>query len=232
MKLGLFSDPHYSSHEVTCGNRYNSRSLGKISDALEEFRAQGCEMVICLGDLIDREKAHEKEIAHLERIAKVVNEKGMPFVSLMGNHDAFAFEPDEFYRVLGESAFPRTMQFENAAFVFVDACYFASGVHYAPGDDDWMNTYYPYAEALQRELETLKGDVYVFMHQNIDPDIHVSHCLSNAEQMRKALEACGRVKCVIQGHYHKGADNCVNGIRYLTLPAMCENDHALQVLDI
>ena len=35
MKLGIFTDSHYSSQEVTCGNRYNSRSLEKIRKAMK-----------------------------------------------------------------------------------------------------------------------------------------------------------------------------------------------------
>jgi len=72
----------------------------------------------------------------------------------------------------------------------------------------------------------------VFMHQNIDPDIHVSHRLSNDAVIRRVLEENGRVKCVIQGHYHEGAENTVNGIRYLTLPAMCEREDAVFLMDI
>ena len=46
------------------------------------------------------------------------------------------------------------------------------------------------------------------------------------------LEENGRVKCVIQGHYHEGAENTVNGIRYLTLPAMCEREDAVFLMEI
>ena len=35
MKIGIFTDSHFSSAEVTCGNRYNSRSLEKIRRADE-----------------------------------------------------------------------------------------------------------------------------------------------------------------------------------------------------
>ena len=55
MKLGIFADPHYSSALLTCGRRYNSRSLAKIEAALARFAAERCDLVVCLGDLIDRE---------------------------------------------------------------------------------------------------------------------------------------------------------------------------------
>ena len=33
MRIGIFTDPHYSSKEVSCGVRYNSLSLKKIGYA-------------------------------------------------------------------------------------------------------------------------------------------------------------------------------------------------------
>jgi manganese-dependent ADP-ribose/CDP-alcohol diphosphatase len=38
------------------------------------------------------------------------------------------------------------------------------------------------------------------------------------------LAASGKVKTVFQGHYHPGHENELNGIRYITLPAMCEGE--------
>lgn len=232
MKLGLFSDPHYSSQKQTCGRRNNSRSLEKIKQALVHFEQQDCDLILCLGDLIDSEDTHEKEIANLISIRDAVFGCKVPFVNVMGNHDAFAFTVEEFYDVLGNAAQPVTITREGKSLIFIDACHFASGVHYAPGDDDWMNTFYPYVDALKNELAQAHGDIYLFMHQNIDPFIHESHCLSNAAVIRSVLEENGRVKCVIQGHYHEGAEHIVNGIRYLTLPAMCEREDAVFLMDI
>ena len=49
----------------------------------------------------------------------------------------------------------------------------------------------------------------------------------------KDVKESKKVKLVIQGHYHKGADNIINGIRYLTLPALCEkSDDYYMILDI
>ena len=53
MKVGIFTDSHFSSAEVTCNNRYNNKSLQKIKRAYEYYDKEKCDMVICLGDLID-----------------------------------------------------------------------------------------------------------------------------------------------------------------------------------
>ena len=87
---------------------------------------------------------------------------------------------------------------------------------------------------LKNELARINGEAIVFMHQNIDPAIHVSHRLCNDSAVRSVLEESGKVKLVIQGHYHPGNENTVNGIRYLTLPAMCERqtDKAVCIIEI
>lgn len=33
MKIGFITVPHYASQDVTCGNRYNNKSLVKIKEA-------------------------------------------------------------------------------------------------------------------------------------------------------------------------------------------------------
>ena len=98
MKIGLYTDSHYSSAKITCGCRYNNQSLRKISQAYEHFEKEGCELVICLGDVIDTEPRVELEIQNLAEIAKVIGKSKIPSVYMMGNHDAFVLEREEFYR--------------------------------------------------------------------------------------------------------------------------------------
>lgn len=102
MKLGLFADSHFSSAEVTCGNRYNNKSLKKIEEAYNFFLKENCDYVICLGDLIDRENEHVKEIANLNKISDTLKNYAVETCVIMGNHDAFSFDVDEFYSILGE----------------------------------------------------------------------------------------------------------------------------------
>lgn len=109
MKIGLFTDSHFSSADVTCGNRYNSKSFQKIKEAYQYFHEEKCDLVICLGDLIDREDDHAKEITNLKKISKALLDYDMKNYVILGNHDAFAFELDEFYYVLGEQFRPENI---------------------------------------------------------------------------------------------------------------------------
>lgn len=232
MKIGVFTDSHYSSAPLTCGKRYNNQSLRKIEEAMNAFSREQCDLVVILGDVTDTEPTRELEVENMGKIARVLEKSGMDVVCVMGNHDAFVFTPDEFYRMLGETYRPRMIQTEKSTLLFLDACYFHTGVHYAPGDKDWTDTFYPYVEELKHTLSEVKGEVYVFMHQNIDPEVREDHCLSNAAELRAALEEAGNVKAVYQGHYHWGHETTCNGIAYVTLSAMCENEGAYRMIQI
>ena len=232
MKIGVFADPHYSSASLTCGKRYNSRSLEKIERALAHFAAEGCELIVCLGDLIDREDEHAREIENLRRVGELFDACPIDIIAMRGNHDGFSFREEEFYAVLGERYRPRALCAEGKHLFFADACYFADGRPYQPGDSDWTNTFFPHIETLKTLLRDTRGVVYVFMHQNIDPAIREDHRLHNDAEVRRLLEESGRVVTVFQGHYHRGADNLWGGIRYLTLPAMCECEDGYRVVEI
>ena len=234
MKIGLFADPHYSSAEVTCGCRYNNRSLSKIKEAYGFFTEEKCDLVICLGDMIDRETEHSTEVLRLKEIARVIDSFDTKTIVMMGNHDSFCFEAKEFYGILGEGRRPRTINYENKTLLFLDACYYGNGRHYMPPDGDWTDTFFPDVAALDKTLKNSAADteIYIFVHQNVDSEIPEDHRLNNAEELRSVLEKSGKVKTVYQVHYHVGKTTMLNGINYVTLPAMCESENAWSMTEI
>ena len=231
MKLGIFTDSHYSSQEITCGNRYNSKSLEKIKQAYHFFEEEKCDLVVCLGDLIDKETSHEKETKNLTEIAKVINESPLKSICLMGNHDAFAFTQNEFYEILGHN-YPENIEINGKTLIFIDACYLKNGNHYMPGDSDWTDTFYPHTQDLKKQLDEATGDVYIFIHQNIDPNIREDHRLYNSEEINLILQKSEKIKAVYQGHYHPGTQSIHSRIKYITFPAMCENEFSYFIEEI
>ncbi len=231
MRLGLYTDPHYSSQAVTCGVRFNSRSLEKIREAYRFFERERCDLAVCLGDLIDAETDHAAETENLKRIAAVIRASAVPTVCLMGNHDAFAFTEEEFYGVLGADTRPADRVTHGVRLVFLDACYFKSGARYKPGDSDWTDTYCPCEEKLRKTLTSSREDIYVFVHQNLDPAAEARHRIANADGVNRLLLRSGKVKAVFQGHYHPGCRSVRGGVRYITFPAVCEADGAFFVED-
>lgn len=232
MKIGLFSDPHYSSQELTGGNRRNNLSLGKMRLALERFAAAGCDRVICLGDLTDTEDTKAQEEANMRQIAALFAEFSMPVTVIMGNHDAYVFTPAEFYTLLGGCE-PTPIHGEGVHLLFVDANYTAAGVRYTPHGFHWYDVGLPDPDGLRAQLDALEGDVYLFMHQNIDPAIPAAdHRLANADAVCDIIEQSGKVKAVYQGHYHWGNQSSRNGVDYVTLPAMAVYDDTECIIEV
>ena len=230
MKIGLFSDAHYSS-AVSTGLRLNNQSLRKIREAYADFAEQGCELVVCLGDLIDTEPTPDREAENLAEVGRVIRESGIPTVCVRGNHDAFAMGAARFYEILGIPAVEELCPV-GKRLLFLDACYSRDGRPYVPGDIDWTDTFYPYAERLAERLRRGKEDTYLFVHQNLDPAVECHHRIANADALMELIRETGVVKAVYQGHYHPGCDSEYDGVRYITLPAMCEGEGAFTVVDL
>ncbi len=228
MKIGLFTDSHYSSQKITCGKRFNSESLRKIKEAYGFFKKEKADLVICLGDITDKEETKEREIKNLLEIRDVIDASGIKSYILMGNHDAFTFTEEEFYSHIGKDKMPK----DGEGLIFIDACYFKGGRRYMPGDDDWTDTFYPYTDELFEKLSKASENTFIFMHQNIDPNISMDHRLSNDGKVREILKESKKVKAVFQGHFHNGAENETEGIKYITLPAMCENEKAYFIKEV
>jgi manganese-dependent ADP-ribose/CDP-alcohol diphosphatase len=124
------------------------------------------------------------------------------------------------------------MRFGDKSLAFVDANFFENGKGYAPGDTEWENTFVPNLDEIREEIESSLGDTYVFIHQNVDPDILESHRIANDVEFRKMITESGKVRAVIQGHFHDGKISCHDGIDYITVPAMCEHELPYYILEI
>ena len=81
MKLGIFTDSHYSSSELTCGCRYNSRSLEKINNSIYIVGGEAkpdindtiTEYTECNPAIESSIVAATKHLPHLEKPAEVYN---------------------------------------------------------------------------------------------------------------------------------------------------------------
>ncbi len=230
MKIGIYTDPHYSSQELTGGNRYNSRSLDKMKTAYRDFQAAGCERIVCLGDLTDTDESREREVDNMRQIAALFAACPIPTTVVMGNHDAYVFEPAEFYALLGGCE-PRDYSGEGKTLLFLNANHNPDGSPYHPHAFRWDECYLP-TEGLRERLDAARGDVYVFLHQNLDAACPADHRPRNAEEVCRILADSGKVKAVYQGHFHWGADTQRDGIRYVTLPATCCYEDTHRIIEI
>ena len=222
MKIGLFADPHYSSQKESCGTRRPSLSYGKIREAMEQFRGQKADLVICLGDLMN---AGEPDL--LRDVSAMIHSFHIPFYCMMGNHDYGDFSREAFNELTQNSYPPFSVQYGNKTLIFPDANYLNDGQLYTSENLDWTNSFVP--EDQVNQLKSVLADstvteAYIFLHQNIDPGVERHHIIRNAEEIRAILRDSGKVKAVYQGHYHPGHENIIDNIPHHTLPAMCEGE--------
>ena len=226
MKIGIFADPHYSTvKEIK--TRRPSLSAEKIVKLIEIFKNEKVEAIICLGDLINSEKDRDRDRENLRFVSKLLKSAGLPVYCVMGNHDAEGFTPSEFTEISGFEAAPFFADLGNTRMVFLDCCYTddgsAEGIGYRNGNYKWKNSYLPESQIeYLKEVSAEADSVILFTHQNLD-DRDNPHCIRNAERARAAVENCG-IKTAFSGHYHKGGEFLINGVRYITLPALCELD--------
>lgn len=230
MKIGLFADAHYSSQELTCGVRRNSLSLGKLREAYAYFARRNCGLCISLGDLIDKNDCRGEDVRRLEEVRDVIAASGIETLCVMGNHDAFTFRRDEYYRILGGCE-PADRTVDGVRLVFADTCFFRSGERYTPAGGDWKDCYLPEETAFLSAISDSEMPALVFLHHNIDPAVPESHRLADADALFGGISACKNVKAVYQGHYHPGINSRYGDVRYVTLPAVCENENAYFVID-
>ncbi len=224
MKIGLFTDTHYSDKTEPSTNRYHARSYEKVKAAMEYFKKNGAELVICLGDLTDDCINIRDNKKALRTISELIKSYEIPFYSLMGNHDYLSFTRKEFNNITRAYP-PFTHGFERSILVFLDCNYEDNGKIYKKRNIDWTNTYLPKNQfkMLKNVIETEKREIYIFSHQNLDTEIDKNHIVRNANEVIALLKR-GNVKAVIQGHYHGGHDTEINGIKFHTLKATCENE--------
>ena len=225
MKLGLFTDPHYSSQMVTCTTRRPSLSLGKMREALAAMK--DCDLILCLGDLINDCGDPAENRVRLAEAASLLRTSTVPVYCLPGNHDYDAFTLAQFQEITGHLVPPPVFCMDGKTLLFPDSAYREDGTPYDGHPIDWTDSFLPETELdrLRNILEAPETtEVYVFLHQNLDPAVEKRHIIRNAPRARAMLAASGKVKTVFQGHYHPGHENELNGIRYITLPAMCEGE--------
>ncbi len=227
MKLGIFTDCHASTKEISVRTRRPSLSKGKIREAIAAFQRAGCDAVICLGDLADAFGTYEENAQFLRELAEIISALSVPFYCVLGNHDCENFEKEEFYKIAGWKTPPAYVDFGDCRLVFLDACYHSNGGAYSPAGVNWKDCFLPPkgVEALQHALDTAGTQkIHVFLHQCLDPMIDARHILQNAEEIRTMLQSAPNVCGVHQGHCHWGGENIAEGIPYHTYPAMCEGE--------
>ena len=235
MRLGLFSDSHYCRSMVSCGSRRPSLSLEKIREAMKAFQREQVDLCICLGDLTDQGKTPEEPLECMREAMEVIRSYGIPYRIIAGNHDYAVFTGAEFSAHTGCPETPCVMDTEDHTLIFLDGNYRSDYRRFDVAGVEWTDSNLPpeQLDFLREALAASEKPCVVLIHENLDNTVEARHIVKNAAEARAIIEESGKVQLVLQGHYHRGADSMINGIRYLTLAAMCEGEkNSYLILDI
>lgn len=226
MKIGVFADPHYCMADRRCGTRRPILSLGKIREAMGAFREAKVDLCICMGDLVDRGETPEEPIRCLSEAMELIRGSGIPYRIIPGNHDAALFSNTDFLQRVESPAIPCVMETATHTLIFLDANFRSDFRSFYEEGVDWKDSNLPPDQIafLKDALDHATKPCVVLLHENLDPNVQIDHIVKNAAVARKIIAESGKVSLVLQGHYHRGCDSIVDGIRYLTLTAMCEGE--------
>ena len=233
LRIGLLTDLHYADRPPA-GTRFYRETLPKLRECVTRFNAASLDLAVELGDFIDAAESVEVELGYLKTIETEFARVRCPRHYVLGNHCVWTLSKEQFSGNCG--AGKPFYSFDQAGFHFIilDACFRADGTAYGARNFVWTDTDIPAMERdwLEKDLQTARGKVIVFVHQRLD--VENEYGVKSAPAVRSILEKSGKVLAVFQGHYHQNEHREIQGVHYCTLAAMIEGaeDNAYGVLSV
>lgn len=224
MKLFIFADPHYGRSPLKNKNRYPRLSLEKLK-TLEE-KITECDALVCLGDLTDDGKRDECAVC-LREISGYIHSVADKAYVLMGNHDCINFSKEQFHKLGSfESRAPFILKDKESTLVFLDANFLTNGSGYLYSNVDWTDSVIPndQTELIREVVGSECKKIFIFVHQCLAPNAEYRHRIKNFEEIHNIFSSADQKVTVVQGHYHYGGNATLDGVEYITLPALCVND--------
>ena len=225
LRLGLVTDLHHADKQPA-GTRHYRETLEKLDEAALKFESAGVSTVIELGDFIDAADTVETELGYLKTINRHFSAICKDRHYVLGNHCVDTLNKEEFLDGVQQAKSYYSFDRQGFHFVVLDSCFRHDGTPYGRKNFQWTDANLPPDELewLQSDLEDTTKPVIVFAHQRLD--VSDSHGVKNNAEVRRILEASGKVSAVFQGHSHKNDLKQIGGIFYCTLVAMVEGSGA------
>ena len=202
---------------------------------MNAFQKGSVNLCVCLGDLIDVGETVEESESYMREAVELIRSYHIPYRIIPGNHDYTVFSAEQFEQITQCPIPPYTVETDTLVLAFLDASYRSDYRRFDVAGVDWKDSNLPPQQLkfLNDLLDQTEKTVVVLLHECADAKIDQDHRVNNADELRAILEAHDNVPLVLQGHYHKGADHTEKGIRYFTLPAMCEGErNCFTILDL
>ncbi len=224
MKIGVFSDLHFCSSENLGLGRYPKIGFERLISALNDFKHNEVDFCVCLGDLVDKSEhdTRNEVFGYLSECVAQIRAFDIPFYLVPGNHDFLELTRDDFKGV-GVNVAPFVIKDEGVTLIALDANYRKDG-HFDTIGEKWDDAHIPddQLEMLEREIKQSSAPCVVLIHENLDPTVDFAHQVRNGFLARRIIQSyADKVRLVLQGHYHYGADTLAEGVPYHTVKSIC-----------
>ncbi|MGE3315303.1 MAG: metallophosphoesterase [Planctomycetaceae bacterium] len=221
LRVGLVTDLHYAD-KPPAGTRHYRETLAKLGEAARQFERDKPAFVVELGDLIDAADSVDLEQRYLKTVNREFSTICKDRHYVLGNHCVDTLKKEEFLGGVEQEKSYYSFNHSSIHFVVLDSCFRGDGQPYGRKNFTWTDANIPAVELewLEADLKSNERPVIVFAHQRLDVSNH--HGVKNNADVRKVLEASGKVLAVFQGHSHQNDLNEIGGIHYCTLAAMVE----------
>ena len=235
VRIGMVTDLHHAD-KPPAGTRYYRETLGKLEEAARQFAKVEPTFVVELGDLIDAADSVETEKRYLQTINREFSAICKDRHYVLGNHCVDTLKKEEFLGGVEQEKSYYSFDRNGFHFVVLDSCFRSDGESYGRKNFKWTDANIPAAELewLEADLADTETPVIVFAHQRLD--VSNNHGVRNNADVRKILEASGKVLAAFQGHSHANDLTEIGGIHYCTLVAMVEGageaNNGYSIMDI
>lgn len=226
--IGYLTDTHLRKH-VPGTSAVETRLCRKMPDlmprALAGMREASPVMIVCTGDVVDVSTG-PGAIEDLKLCRRLLDECGLPYIILPGNHDPL---PDDFYRFFPMPERKTVLNDCELISFHDDACF--------NGEQTSRRS----VQSLREMTELLgqpgcsPGATVLLQHYIVYPDLRKGypHNYENDDEIRGILEWSDRRLLSISGHYHPGIPLTErSGVSYFAGRAFCEPPHTCYIISI
>ena len=170
LRFGLLTDPHYGN-AAPKETRYFGESLGKVREAVEQFRTARVRFLVELGDLLKDtapDEPEERTLADLAAIEREIQRFDGATYHVLGNHDMDNLSKAQVLARITNTGIAAGRSYYafscgGVRFIVTDANYLRDGRGYDHGNFDWREYNVPPVERdwLQRELQAATEPVII-----------------------------------------------------------------------